>query len=88
MLGITCDMWSFGVITFVLLAGYLPFDDNNDKILFDKIMKGKFDFTEKYWGFITANAKSFIKGLLTVDPDSRLTAQQGFRNRRISYLFR
>lgn len=40
-------MWSLGVILYILLCGYPPFYDESDAVLFEIIMKGKFDFDER-----------------------------------------
>ena len=51
--GINADIWSCGVILFVMLAGYLPFDDNNLNALFNKIERGEFrmarHFSDPVW---------------------------------------
>ena len=46
--GKACDMWSVGVIIFVLLGGYPPFDDDNQKVLFQLISAGQFEFHDEY----------------------------------------
>jgi serine/threonine protein kinase len=70
-------MWAMGVITFILLAGYPPFhDDGDQRKLFDRIRRAEYSFDEEYWGSITKQAKDLIKGLLTIDPAKRLTADQ------------
>ena len=43
------DMWSAGVILFILLSGYSPFDDENDAVLFQKIKSGKYDDDDPIW---------------------------------------
>jgi calcium/calmodulin-dependent protein kinase I len=75
-------MWAMGVITFILLAGYPPFhDDGNQQKLFDRIKKAEYTFEEEYWGNITNEAKDLIRGLLTVDPTKRLTADQALTHK-------
>lgn len=51
------DMWSIGVIIFILLGGYPPFHHENQSRLFRKVMSGKFQFHEEYWGNISVEAK-------------------------------
>jgi len=70
------DVWSLGVIAFILLCGYPPFYNESDAVLFEMIMKGHFEFDERYWKHISAEAKGLIKGMLEVKPERRLTTQQ------------
>lgn len=68
------DMWSLGVIVYILLGGYPPFIEQNQRELFRKIRKGQYEFHEEYWGQVSAEAKQLIGSLLTVDPSKRMTA--------------
>ncbi len=70
------DMWSFGVILYILLGGYPPFHHDNQRELFKKITKGDYQFHPDYWGTVSEEAKDLIRGLLTVDPHKRLTVEQ------------
>jgi serine/threonine protein kinase len=74
--GKAVDMWSFGVILYILLGGYPPFHDENQRTLFRKIMKGSFEFHPDYWSSVSDEAKNLISGLLTVDKKKRLTVDQ------------
>ena len=65
------DMWSLGVIVYILLGGYPPFIEQNQKELFRKIRKGQYEFHEEYWGQVSKEAKDLISKLLTVAPDKR-----------------
>jgi len=69
------DLWSAGVITYILLSGYPPFFDKDDAKAMEKAMKGKFAFFSPDWDGISADAKNFIKALLVLDPAKRLTAK-------------
>eukprot|EP00210_Caulerpa_lentillifera_P006126 g5853.t1 len=70
------DMWSAGVILFILLGGYPPFHDDNESMMFELITSGKFAFEDPVWENISPNAKKLIKRLLTVDPETRPTAEE------------
>jgi len=70
------DMWSCGVITYVLLCGFSPFLSSNQTGLFEKIMKADYDFPDPEWTHISDSAKDFITGLLVKDRQSRRTAIQ------------
>jgi len=78
--GTQSDMWSLGVISYILLGGYPPFIENNQRELFRKIRRGNYEFHEEYWGSVSPDAKNLISSLLTVDPTKRLTAKQALRS--------
>lgn len=78
--GTQADMWSLGVITFILLGGYPPFIEENQRELFRKIRKGIFDFHEDYWGGVSMEAKDFISSLLVTNPEKRLNARKSLEH--------
>ena len=67
--GLLSDIWSSGIILFSMLCGYLPFDDNNEEILYSKIIKGEFFFPDNI--NISDEAKCLIKKILVVNPRLR-----------------
>lgn len=74
--GKAVDMWSAGVVLFILLGGYPPFYHENESVMFDHIRHGRFGFDEEVWRTISSCAKDLIQKLLSVDPISRFTAEQ------------
>jgi len=70
------DMWSCGVITYVLLCGFSPFLSSTQTGLFEKIIKCEYDFPDPEWTSISENAKDFIRHLLIKEPEQRYTAKQ------------
>ncbi|KAI3981615.1 hypothetical protein MKX01_007535 [Papaver californicum] len=70
------DVWSIGVITYILLCGRRPFWDKTEDGIFKEVLKGKPDFGRKPWPSISHSAKDFVKKLLVKDPRARLTAAQ------------
>lgn len=70
------DMWSIGVILYILLCGFPPFYHESTSALYKQIKGGKYDFPDPYWTEISQTAKSLVAGLLTVDPNKRLTPRQ------------
>eukprot|EP01104_Vermistella_antarctica_P004139 TRINITY_DN14648_c1_g1_i1.p1 TRINITY_DN14648_c1_g1~~TRINITY_DN14648_c1_g1_i1.p1 ORF type:complete len:366 (+),score=135.55 TRINITY_DN14648_c1_g1_i1:47-1099(+) len=74
------DMWSVGVIIYILLCGYPPFYADNAPALFKKIMDVKYDFDDPSWDDVSEEAKDLIRGLLVKDPKQRLTATQCLNN--------
>jgi len=78
------DMWSVGVILYILLGGYPPFIEENQKQLFRKIKAGSYEFHKEYWCDVSSEAKNLISSLLTVNPDKRLSATESLQNIWIS----
>eukprot|EP01006_Ploeotia_vitrea_P055128 TRINITY_DN67963_c12_g5_i1.p1 TRINITY_DN67963_c12_g5~~TRINITY_DN67963_c12_g5_i1.p1 ORF type:complete len:449 (-),score=52.18 TRINITY_DN67963_c12_g5_i1:1098-2420(-) len=70
------DMWSVGVILYVLLCGFCPFYDDKLPALYRLICSGKFGFPSPYWDPISEGPKDLIRKLLVVKPGDRLTATQ------------
>jgi calcium/calmodulin-dependent protein kinase I len=70
------DMWSIGVITYVLLCGFSPFLSSTQTGLFEKIIKCEYDFPDPEWTNISEEAKDYIRHLLIKDPKERWTAFQ------------
>lgn len=77
------DMWSIGVIVYILLGGYPPFIESNQRTLFRKIRKGQYEFHEEYWGQVSDDAKDLIRNLLTVNPDERYNSSRALGNKWI-----
>lgn len=74
------DMWSMGVIVYILLGGYPPFIEQNQRDLFRKIRKGQYEFHEEYWGQVSKEAKQLISALLTVSSSKRLSADNALKH--------
>jgi calcium/calmodulin-dependent protein kinase I len=74
--GKECDIWSLGVIIYILLCGFPPFYADNDHLLFEKIKKGEFAFLRPYWDPISDKGKDLIRKMLTVDPRHRITCDE------------
>jgi serine/threonine protein kinase len=74
------DLWSVGVISFVLLCGYPPFWDDDQSKMFQKIRAGELCFREPDWAGVSPEARSFVRGLLRVDPADRWTADEALRS--------
>ncbi|KAJ6678289.1 CALCIUM-DEPENDENT PROTEIN KINASE [Salix viminalis] len=70
------DVWSIGVITYILLCGRRPFWDKTEDGIFKEVLRNKPDFRRKPWPTISTSAKEFVKKLLVKDPRARLTAAQ------------
>ena len=74
------DLWACGVILYILLVGYPPFWDDNEKALSKVISRGEYEFYSPEWDSVTDKAKSLINRLLTCDPDKRITAKSALQH--------
>jgi len=68
------DIWSIGVITYILLCGFPPFYGNTDAQIFEKILKAQFDYPSPDWDNVSPDAKEFVSAILTLDAQARPTA--------------
>ena len=73
--GRECDVWSFGVIVYILLCGFPPFYEEELPALFDQILHARYDFPSPWWDNISKEAKDLVRAMLTVDPKKRITAE-------------
>ncbi|XP_015193532.1 serine/threonine-protein kinase 33 isoform X2 [Lepisosteus oculatus] len=71
-----CDVWSIGVIMYMLLCGDPPFMATSEERLFELIKKGGLHFTDPVWKTISDGAKNVLQCLMKVDPAHRLTANE------------
>jgi len=74
------DLWSVGVITYLLLCGFPPFYGESLPEVFEQIMKADYDFPDPYWTDISSEAKDLIKKLLVVDAKKRLSATDALKH--------
>ena len=70
------DVWSMGVIVYILLCGFPPFYAENDAKLYGKVKRGEYQFLKPYWDAISDDAKAFVRSMLIVDPAKRATIDQ------------
>lgn len=69
-----CDLWSIGIVLYILLCGFPPFYGENDNEIFRAIQKGDFKFPSPEWDGISEEAKDLISKLLKKDPSKRISA--------------
>jgi len=74
------DMWSIGVVSYVLLCGFSPFLSSTQTGLFEKIIKAEYDFPDPEWTNISSTAKDFIRHLLVKESGARLNAVQALQH--------
>ncbi|CAK56353.1 unnamed protein product (macronuclear) [Paramecium tetraurelia] len=75
-----CDIWSCGVILYILLCGYPPFVGKTENQILERVKIGKFTFDPEDWDSISKEAKEFITKLLRMDPNKRLSAKQALED--------
>ena len=76
-----CDLWSCGVILYILLCGSPPFYGKNEKEIFSKILSGNFSFRHKIWNKISEEAKDLVNKLLEINPEKRLSAKEALNEK-------
>lgn len=73
---ISCDIWSLGVIMYILIAGYPPFQSTQNKVtpnMRKKILEADYTFPAKEFHEVSQEAKDLIDGMLEIDPAKRIT---------------
>lgn len=75
-----CDLWSCGVIMYILLSGKAPFSHKNDTIILEKIKSGKYTMDLKEFEDISFESKDLISKLLEKNPRKRLSAAEALRH--------
>lgn len=76
----SCDLWSVGIIVYILLCGYPPFNGANNKEVYAAVQRGIYYFPTAEWQHISHAAKDFIIRLLQVDPRGRISAEEALRH--------
>ncbi|CAI5798907.1 death-associated protein kinase 3 [Podarcis lilfordi] len=79
-LGLEADMWSIGVITYILLSGASPFLGETKQETLTNISAVNYDFDEEYFSNTSELAKDFIRRLLVKDPKKRMTIDQSLEH--------
>ena len=75
-----CDLWSCGVILYILLCGSPPFYGKNEKEIFQKVLDGTINFKHKIWNKISQDAKNLVTKLLQVNPTKRISAAEALED--------
>merc|ERR1719356_1498179 len=74
-----CDLWSLGVVCFILTLGYMPFAGKEQQQI-ENIKKGHYVKKDPQWKNLSENCKDFLLRLLKVDPNERMTTEQALKH--------
>merc|ERR1711976_846984 len=84
----SCDIWSLGVIMYILLCGFPPFYSNHGLAISPgmkkRIRSGQYEFPNPEWENVSKEAKDLIRGMLKTDPHQRLTIDDVIKNKWIA----
>lgn len=75
-----CDLWSAGVILYILLCGYPPFHGKDNVEILRKVKIGQYSLEHNIWKYVSDSAKDLIKRLLIADPNKRITAKDALNH--------
>ncbi|GFE53172.1 calcium-dependent kinase CDPK5 [Babesia ovis] len=76
----SCDIWSAGVIMFIMLVGYPPFHGNDNAAILNNVKRGAINFVPHHWKHISKSAIDLITRCLSYDPRYRITAKAAFNH--------
>ena len=75
-----CDIWSLGVLMYILLSGYMPFPGKSSDEILVNVLKAKYTFVMSEWDSVSSEAKDLISHLLVKNPKKRYTASEALEH--------
>lgn len=83
----SCDMWSLGVVMYIVLCGYPPFPySETPATLIDAIIHGRYDFPRGEWDHVSADAKHIVCRMLEIDPSKRITPSEALNHQWVAHV--
>jgi tRNA A-37 threonylcarbamoyl transferase component Bud32 len=76
----SCDLWSVGIIAYILLCGYPPFNGADNSAVYAAVRRGTYYFPSSDWKHVSYEARDFIRRLLQVNVSKRMTIDQALRH--------
>lgn len=77
----SCDLWAIGIVAYILLSGYPPFNGNSDQEIQYSTLKGNFVFEDAIWGNLSNASSDFVSKLLCMDSSSKgITATEALQH--------
>ena len=78
-----CDLWSIGVVLYILLSGKVPFPGESNKEIIENVIKGEYHFNHDAFKNVSPEAKDLISKLLVKDVDARYSAEDAYNHKWI-----
>jgi len=76
----SCDLWSVGVIAYILMCGYPPFNGKGNDETHAKVLRGRYHFPSREWKGTSRQSRDFIHRLLQMDPRKRMSVEQAMHH--------
>ena len=78
-----CDIWSCGIILYIMLVGYPPFNGTDEQQILDQVAHAELQFDEDDWVNISPEARTLVTKMLVKDPKDRISAEEAYNDKWI-----
>mmetsp|Transcript_9692 Transcript_9692/g.21033 ORF Transcript_9692/g.21033 Transcript_9692/m.21033 type:complete len:344 (+) Transcript_9692:150-1181(+) len=76
----SCDLWAVGIVSYIVLSGYPPFNGSSDYEVEESILRGNLVFERDVWGNLSAASRDFVSKLLCIDSSKTLSAAEALQH--------